>query len=96
MDVSKSTLLVAALVAGFLAGLLAPSPAEATHQNLYQVIMAPPTHPTGAQAYNSCGWHSGSCLNHVNGAAMDWGWWNGSSGDYYARFRGWFYRSGTS
>lgn len=96
MDVSKSTLVVAALLAGFFVGLLAPSNAEATHQNLYQVIMAPPTHPTGSQAYNSCGWHTGSCFNHANGSAMDWGWHNGSTGDYYVRFRGWFYRSNTS
>lgn len=27
---------------------------------------------------------------------MDWGWHNGSTGDYYVRFRGWFYRSSTS
>jgi len=55
MDVSRL-----ALVARFLVGLLTPSNAEATHQNLYQAIMAPPTHPTGSQAYNSCGWHTGS------------------------------------
>lgn len=95
MDVSKPTLILAALVAGFLVALLAPSGTEATRQNLYQVIMAPPTHPTGSLAYNSCGWHAGSCLNHTNGSAMDWGWHNGSTGDYDVRFRGWFYRSGT-
>ena len=84
MDVSRSTLLVAALIAGFLVGLLAtPSDAEATHQNLYQVSMAPPTHPTGSEAVNSCGWHVGSCYDRVDGSSMDWGWHNGSTGDYY-------------
>ena len=97
MDVSRSTLLVAALIAGFLVGLLAtPSDAEATHQNLYQVSMAPPTHPTGSLAYNSCGWHDGSCYAHVDGPWMDWGHNNYSTIDYYVRFRGWFYRSNTS
>src|SRR3990172_7485055 len=66
MDVSRPTLFVAALIAGFLVGLATtPSYAEATHQNLYQVTMAPPTHPTGSEAYNSCGWHSGACVYPV-------------------------------
>lgn len=58
--------------------------------------MAPPTHPTGSEAYNSCGWHSGACVYPVaDGPAMDWGYYNGSTYDSYVRFRGWFYRSGT-
>ena len=58
--------------------------------------MAPPTHPTGSLAYNSCGWHDGSCYAHVDGPWMDWGHNNYSTIDYYVRFRGWFYRSNTS
>jgi len=58
--------------------------------------MNPPTHADGATSYNSCGWHSGSCLNNQNGPALDWGYWNGGDADYNVRFRGWLYRSSTS
>jgi hypothetical protein len=92
MSTSRSTLLCAAIVSAFLIGFLTEHTASATHQNLYQTIMTPPTHATGASSYNSCGWHVGSCYDYQNGSALDWGYWNGSQADYNVRFRGWLYR----
>jgi hypothetical protein len=94
--VSKFSLLTGAAIAAFLVTLLTADKASAYHQNGYQMIMTPPTHPAGIASYNSCGWHTGSCLNNDDGSALDWGYWNGSSADYDVRFRGWFYRSNTS
>jgi hypothetical protein len=72
MDLSRSSLLIAALVAALLLTLTYSANAQATHQNLYQAIMTPPTHATGSQwSFNSCGWHEGSCFNNSNGNALD-------------------------
>lgn len=97
MDTSRPTLVIAALVSAFLVGALWAGSAHATHQNLYQTIVTPPTFPTGQLSYNSCGWHVGDCRNNQDGYALDWGYGNTmGSYDYDVRFRGWLYRSNTS
>lgn len=98
METSRSTLVLAALVSAFMVGLVTMGTAGATHQNLYQTIMTPPTHADGAMSFNSCGWHgvTDSCLLNQNGNALDWGYLNQSVPDYNVRFRGWLYRSNTS
>jgi len=89
-------LLVASALAAFLATVLTGGNAGAYHQAVYQMTMTPPTHPAGSQAFNSCGWHTGSCFNNQDGSALDFGYYNFSTYDYDVRFRGWFYRSNTS
>jgi len=96
MDFSKPTLLISAFVSAFLVGLFSTGTAGATHQNLYQGTMTPPTHAIGQLSFNSCGWHFGDCRNNQNGNSLDWGYWNGAQADYNVRFRGWLYRSNTA
>ena len=58
--------------------------------------MMPPTHTPQYWSQLTCGWHSGDCRDNVNGAALDWGSYNGSVYDYNVRFRGWLYRNNTT
>lgn len=84
---------LAAIIAGFPAGALFPSPAGGSGPTGHTIvpILTPPTLGAGSSPLLTCGWHE-ACTGASSGIALDW---DDTPADTRVFFRGFFARTNT-